>query len=339
MKNSKPIVIFSLVALLLCVVGGYAFVVIDANSKAKKLATALKKYEIDEAKLITGEHLDLSKDKLKEIDFKIDRGKLFIDEDKEVTIYEEIMIDGLVCKNIFDKPNCSITNPRNGLMPEMQMFRTYEVGQEVTLKDDSKWYVIHDSDEYSKYVILMQDKRIDINQDGFTMDTGLTEDPDRVAFDPYGSKKYDENKEGTVAYFIENTYRNDLYLEDILDFRLLTLEELEAIKEKINFKPLSGDVITQMMNTETQLLNSIYFEYESPRPYHKLKDIVITPEQEKALMPHWLFNSCSGNFWIMDGNKAKTAVWNGDGYTTPKATTKYSVKPVMVIKKDNIKES
>ena len=92
MKSTKPIVIFSLVALLLCVVGGYIFVVIDANSKAKKLATAIKKYEIDEAKLITGEHLDLSKDKLKGIDFKIDRGKLFIDEDKEV-IEEAINAD------------------------------------------------------------------------------------------------------------------------------------------------------------------------------------------------------------------------------------------------------
>ena len=339
MKNTKPVVIFSLVALLLCVIGGYIFIVIDANSKAEKVAKAINKYEIDKTELVTGKHLDLTKDKLKGIDFKIGRGKLFIDEDKEVTIYEEIMIDGLVCKNIFDKPNCSITNPRNGLMPEIQMFKSYEVGEQVTLKDDSKWYVIHDSDKYSKYVVLMQDRRIDINEDGFTMDTGSLNDPDRVAFDPYGSKKYDENKEGTVAYFIENTYRNSLYLEDILDFRLLTLEELEAIKERINFKPLSEDTIQQMMDTETKLLDSIYFYHESPRPFHKLKDIVVTPEQEKALIPHWLFNFCSGNFWVMDGNKATTAVWNGDGYATPKATTKYSIKPVMVIRKENIKES
>ena len=339
MKNSKPVVIFSLVALLLCVVGGYIFVTIDANSKADKLAAAIKKYKIDKAELITGKHLDLTKDKLKGIDFKVDKGKLFIDEDNEITIYQDIMIDGLVCKNILDKPNCSIINPRNGLMPEMQMYKTYEIGEEITLKDDSKWYVIHKSDEYSKYVILMQDKRIDINEDGFTVDTGELEDPDRMAFDTYGSKNYDEKKEGTVAYYIENTYRSSLYLDDILDFRLLTLEELEALKEKINFKPLSGDTVTNMMNVETQVFDSIYFTYESPRPYHKLKDIVITKEQHNALMPHWLFNSYTGNFWIMDGDKAKTAVWNGDGYTTPKATTKYSVKPVMIIKKENIKES
>lgn len=339
MKNCKGIVIFSLAALLLCVVGGYIFIVNDANIKAKKLAKALKNYKIEEKELITGKHLDLTKDKIKGIKFKIDQGKLFIDEDKDITIYEDIMIDGVVCKNIFDKPNCSVTNPKNGLMPEMEMFKSYEIGQTVTLKDEIVWYVIHNSDRYSKYVVLMQDKRIDINEDGFTVDIGETTDPDRIAFDSYGSKKYDEDKEGTVGYFLEKTYRSILGLDNVLDFRLLTLEELEALKSRINFSSLTENQILKMTNAEQEIFESVEFYYESPRPFHKLKDIKITEQQHQALMPHWLFNAYSGNFWIMDGSKAKTAVWNGDGYTSPKATTGYSLKPVMVIKKDNIKES
>jgi hypothetical protein len=121
--------------------------------------------------------------------------------------------------------------------------------------------------------------------------------------------------------------------------RLLTLEELEALKSRINFSSLTEDQILKMTNAEQEIFESVEFFYESPRPFHKLKDIKITEQQHQALMPHWLFNSYSGNFWIMDGSKAKTAVWNGDGYTSPKATTGYSLKPVMVIKKDNIKES
>lgn len=42
MKYSKGIVIFSLLALLLCVVCRYIFIVNDANIKEKQLAKALK---------------------------------------------------------------------------------------------------------------------------------------------------------------------------------------------------------------------------------------------------------------------------------------------------------
>ena len=50
MKNSKPVVIFSLVALLLCVVGGYIFITIDANSKLRHLTKDEKyKYILHEA--------------------------------------------------------------------------------------------------------------------------------------------------------------------------------------------------------------------------------------------------------------------------------------------------
>lgn len=48
MKYSKEIVIFSLLALLLCVVCRYIFIVNDANIKEKQLAKNLKKYKIEE---------------------------------------------------------------------------------------------------------------------------------------------------------------------------------------------------------------------------------------------------------------------------------------------------
>ena len=65
MKYSKGIVIFSLLALLLCVVCRYIFIVNDANIKEKQLAKALKNIK-QKKKIITGKHLDLTKDNIKE---------------------------------------------------------------------------------------------------------------------------------------------------------------------------------------------------------------------------------------------------------------------------------
>lgn len=340
MKKKTLIIVVTIITIILIgLIGYYIYLSNDANEKALKLVKKVKEYEFIEEELKTGKHIDLSKDKIKGINFEINEGKLFVDEDKEITLFSDVVINGLTCKDIFNKPNCSIFNSKNEFALDMIVYKKYNVGDIVTLKDDSKWYVIHDTDEYSKYVYLMQDKRIDINKDGFTVDVGSLSDPDRIPFDKNGSKKYDETVQGSVAYYLENDYRNSMTLNNILDFRLLTLNELEAIKEKINFEVLTEKQKLDMMEAENEILDSIKFFSESPRPFHKLKDIIIDAEQNSKLMPHWLFNSNSGNFWVMDGKKAITATWDGNGYAIVKATTGYGLKPVMLISKDNIKES
>ena len=82
-----------------------------------------------------------------------------------------------------------------------------------------------------------------------------------------------------------------------------------------------------MVNTEDELLESIQWMYESLCLVERLKNIVIT--QQTKLMPHWLGNASSGNFWVINEKvKTRIAVWRVDGYTTPKPITCYSLKPV-----------
>ena len=118
---------------------------------------------------------------------------------------------------------------------------------------------------------------------------------------------------------------------------MLSKKEYEAIREAIGFTELTELQIQDMVQTEDELLESIQWMYEHPRPVERLKNIKITEEQRAKLMPHWLHNASSGNFWLISQNgKPCTAVWSGNGYTTPKPTTGYSLKPVMVIEKLNV---
>ena len=340
MKYTKTIVAFCMASLLLCIIGGYIYVANDATKQAIKLSEILKNYEMNEKEdLTTGVELNLYKNNIKGIDLKNASGIIHIDEDNEIDIIYNVEINGLACKNILDNPKCSIFYKKDSTIYEPEKYKEYAVGDIVTLDDDTKWYVIHDSNYQSKYVMLINEERIDINKDGTTIEVGELVDPDRIPFDTSGSKKYDENSNTNIGYYLENEYRNSLPYKNILDIRLLTIDELEAIKERIEFRPLTDDQKRGMAETSRSVLNVIGFYSESPRPVERLKNVVITEQQRKALMPHWLFNEFSGNFWVMNDNKATTATWDGDGYTSKKATTGSSLKPVIVISKENIKES
>ena len=64
---------------------------------------------------------------------------------------------------------------------------------------------------------------------------------------------------------------------------------------------------------------------------------LLSSDIQDKLMPHWLFNGYTGNFWVIyEYNKIRTAVWDGDGYTTRKPTTGASLKPIITIEKTSI---
>lgn len=319
-------------------IGGYIYLVYDATEKANKLLNSFESYKFDLTKLSTGIYVDFSKDNNVFTKSKITEGKIFLDVNKKFKIISNIKINGVYCSLAESKFKCSLFNNADTNLVSYTDNKEYKVGDAVTLYDGSTWHVINDSSKYSDYVTLFKDQRVDINGDNIVLCTGSTTEPDRIPFDKNGFKKYDVTSEGNVGYYLENVYKKSLSnLTDIYEMRLIYIDELESVKERIGFTSLTDEEAQTMTDTTFALLDSIYWDYEFPRPVERLAQIKITDEQYKKLMPSWLFNDFSGNYWVYpEKNKIKAAVWFGDGYSSYKPTTGYSLKPVLVVNKKDI---
>lgn len=318
-------------------IGGMFLLSDITTKKANELIESFNKYEFDLEKLETGMLFDFKDNNYGLIDQNIDDGKIFLDVNRNIKILSNIKINGMYCSFKNNKFNCSFFNDKNTEILEYKATSEYKVGDKITLFDNSKWHVINDSSKYSDYVVLLRDERVDINKDNFTIDLHILTDPDRIPFDVNKSKKYDVSKNGNIGHYIENTYRKEFAKSsDVYEIRLLYSAELESIRERVNFNQLTNDQIDIMIQTEEDVLSSIDWEYH--RDKKRLSEIRISSEQYSKLMPHWLYNAFSGNYWLYpEGNKVKVTVWSGDGsYASPKPTTGYSLKPVVVINKKDL---
>lgn len=334
----KKVILVILFVLSFCLIGSAFYLCYDATVKANRLLDSFNTYNFDLTKLSTGLYVDFSKDSNVFNKTKITEGKVFLDVNKTVKVISNIKINGMYCSLNDNEFKCSPFNNSKTSLISYGDNKEYKVGDSVTLYDGSFWHVINDSGKYSDYVTLFRDERVDINGDGIVLCTGSIIEPDRIPFDKNGLKKYDVTAEGNVGYYLENVYKKSLSnLNDIYEIRLIHTNELESVKERLGFKELTDEEITLMSNTTDELLESIFWMHDSPRPIERLAQIKITDEQYKKLMPSWLFNDLSGNYWVYpEKNKIGTAVWFGNGYTSNKPTTGYGLKPVLIVNKKDL---
>jgi len=342
MKNKGRLLIsIGLLLIVILLISVYIILITITDKKANEFLYALKKYEFDLEELTTGQYYDFSKQNNDITDVNIVEGIIFKEVDGDIKIISNIKINGMYCKLEEGKFESSIFNKKGTNVESIGEYDEYEIGEAVVLNNNLKCHVINSSSKYSAYVTVILDERVDINGDGFTMGTSDTGDPDRIPFDISGNKEYDVNSKSNIGYYIENTYKKSLTsFSNIFEIRLLTTNEYEKIVEVANISSLTEEQKSSMFETENQVLNSINWMEESNRPYSKLGKIKITDSQYAKLMPNWLYNSFSGNFWIIDSDndKATTVVWSGDGYVSVKTTTGYSLKPIITLSKDNIKK-
>lgn len=342
MKNKKSIVVLLVILILLTILFAiYICLTNIAAKKANEFLKAFSEFEIDSEELTTGKYYNFSNHKNTITDTAISEGIVFKDADGDIQVISNIKINGMYCALENGEFKCSIFNKKDTNIQNIPEYDEYEIGEAVALNNDLKCHVVNSSSKYSRYVTVILDERVDINQDGFTMDTNSDEDPDRIPFDTTGSKKYDINSKTNIGYYIENTFKKSLTsFSTILDIRLLSTDEYEKVTEILNIESLSDQQIDAMWETEDEILNSIKWMEQSPRPYGKLKTIKITDKQYKNLMPSWLYNSFSGNFWVIDSENGEptTIVWNGAGYASVDSNVGYSLKPVITLSKDNIKK-
>jgi len=109
-------------------------------------------------------------------------------------------------------------------------FKEYSVGDKVTLKDDSIWYVIKNTTSDENTFELLSENVLDINNDN-NLDTN-----DKVTFDSSKSCEYNSKKETNIGYFLENEVKEKYDKQfDVKEIRLLNSEEYVNIRKTMNF--------------------------------------------------------------------------------------------------------
>lgn len=119
---------------------------------------------------------------------------------------------------VIETPNNTnvITNIIN-----ISKLKEYSIGEKITLKNNSSWYVIEESSSTDDYITLLKDNIINIKNDNQSLDIKNN----LITFDPN-----DDN----IKFYLENTYKKELETSGIKigeqgEIRLINLNELLTI--------------------------------------------------------------------------------------------------------------
>lgn len=113
---------------------------------------------------------------------------------------------------------------------ELNMYEVFNLGREVKLADDSIWYVVETSDGSKPDVYLLEKTLTDINGDG------QVNDADRMQFSS-GSVKYDVLDNTSIAYFLQNQYKQKLEekIGEINSISLLESKQFIKIRDTLQY--------------------------------------------------------------------------------------------------------
>jgi len=113
----------------------------------------------------------------------------------------------------------------------LTVYNEYEIGQTVTLADNSVWYVVSYSDMSTSTVKLLKATQIDINKDG------KYDKNDKMKYNSSNKVSYDINDKDSLAYYLENEYKSELAekIGTISEIGILTTKEFVKIREKMGF--------------------------------------------------------------------------------------------------------
>lgn len=187
-----------------------------------------KKKKIDDTSITTKITIKL-KDKIFEEVQEEDKSKKTKEESKKgkkkIIIISSIVILLLVITGVL------LIKYKGNVKKTLKIYEEYFVGEKITLKDNSIWYVIEDSENDSEFVKLIKETQIDINGDG------VFNDSDKKIFSKEGNEEYDSLDKDGVAYYLENTYKEYLNTNvgTIKDISLITSKEFVKARTKMGY--------------------------------------------------------------------------------------------------------
>ena len=108
-------------------------------------------------------------------------------------------------------------------------FKSFKIGEEVTLNNDSKWYVVDDSGTDKQDLLLLSATILDVNKDK------KIDDKDKVSFDSDNQTEYTTKNDKNIGYFLNEKGKELLDLKEVKQIRLLTSEEYIKIRRIMEF--------------------------------------------------------------------------------------------------------
>ncbi len=167
----------------------------------------------------------LKKSIFEEVDektYKIQRAKE--KEGLKKTIITILIIAAVVALTVF-----ILYKYNDSVRKSLTIYDEYEMGDAVTLKDDSKWHVVEDSGKHDSTVKLLSDEIVDLNNDGSLNGNDI------LKYSPSGKAEYDPLEEGSVGYYVNNTYKKKI--EDAVgkveSVGILTSKEFVKLRNKL----------------------------------------------------------------------------------------------------------
>ena len=193
------------------------------------------------------------------------------DTDSTVTFN---VIGGLINNNLV------LTNGTS-LNQVVGKYKTYSIGDEITLTDGSKWHVLENSDEMEENVVLLSD--YNLNSDGSynTCCFGTDRSDSKSywcsprAFDSDFKNIYDENDSNNIGYFIKNIY-SPLVSKEMPGVTNISLPTLKQISNLLGIdEPISFTFISkQQLELYPWLFQTNYWlkDTTNTNPWHVVGD-------------------------------------------------------------------
>ena len=114
---------------------------------------------------------------------------------------------------------------------QLALYDKYQIGEKVTLNDDSIWYVVSDSGANDDKVKLLKETIVDKNNDN------KFDDNDKMSYNKDDKAEYDSSLEETGPYYLDHDYKKALEekVGKIESISLLTTKEFIKIRERMGY--------------------------------------------------------------------------------------------------------
>ncbi len=114
---------------------------------------------------------------------------------------------------------------------QLALYDKYQIGEKVTLNDDSIWYVVSDSGANDDKVKLLKETIVDKNTDN------KFDDSDKMNYNKDDKAEYDVSLEETGPYYLDHDYKKALEekIGKIDSIGLLTTKEFIKIRERMGY--------------------------------------------------------------------------------------------------------
>ena len=162
---------------------------------------------------------------------EVDEKTLAIEKEKNRKLIKKTLLIVAIVTALIFLTTFVIMKYSKYLKEKSYVYQVYTIGEKVTLKDSSVWYVVEDSEANESTVKLLKEAPLDVNEDG------KLDDEDKHIYNASNEALYDNTDNNSIGKYLQDVYRLELQKKvgSIDEVTLLTSKEYVKIREKMGF--------------------------------------------------------------------------------------------------------